>query len=95
MKMVDTVMRTLDFLRRRKRNYQLTFMDMSGQEVLMDLVQFCRADASCWHPDARVHAVLEGRREVWLRIQQHLNLTSEQLAALYGGVPFPSTEETQ
>ena len=37
------------------------------------------------HPDARVHAVAEGRREVWLRIAQHLNLSEENLWRAYGG----------
>ena len=54
------------------------------QEVLEDLKRFCRAESSCFHEDPRMHAVLEGRREVWLRIQDHLNLTSEQLWKKYG-----------
>lgn len=29
--------------------------------------------------------MLDGRREVWNRIASHLNLTSEQLWALYDG----------
>jgi hypothetical protein len=36
--------------------------------------------------------VLEGRREVWLRIQQHLNLTTEQLFQLYGGQRSPTKD---
>jgi len=28
---------------------------------------------------------LEGRREVWLRIQQQMNLSTEDLIALYNG----------
>lgn len=75
----------LDFLRQRQRAYQLWFGSPAGQEVLIDLARFCRAAETCYHDDPRKHAVLEGRREVWLRIQQHLNLTSEQLFALYGG----------
>lgn len=47
--------------------------------VSNDLRRFCRADASAFHPDARVHAVLEGRREVWLRIQQFSELTTEEI----------------
>jgi hypothetical protein len=35
-----------------------------------------------------MHAVLEGRREVWLRITRHLNLTTEQLYAIYTGHNF-------
>jgi hypothetical protein len=78
-------MSVLDFLRGRKGAYQQTFMSMAGQQVLQDLSAFCRANETCFHPDPRLHAVAEGRREVWLRIQQHLNLTGEQLAELYAG----------
>jgi hypothetical protein len=76
---------TLDFLRHRKRSYQLAMMSPAGQDVLRDLAKFCRADRSCFDADPRLHAVAEGRREVWLRIQQHLNLSSEELFVLYGG----------
>ncbi len=55
-----------------------------GQHVLKDLAQFCRANESTFHPDPRVHAVLEGRREVWLRIQHHLKLDADQLWKHYG-----------
>lgn len=74
-----------DFLFQRKRAYQLWFGSPAGQEVLRDLAQFCRADKSCFDPDPRVHAGLEGRREVWLRIMEHLHLSPEQLYALRGG----------
>lgn len=80
---------TLDFLRRRKQNFQRTFMTPEGQEVLKDLQTFCRAMTTTFHPDARVAAALDGRREVWLRIQEHLNLGSEQLYVLYGGGTIP------
>lgn len=83
----------LDFLRGRKRAYQLALTSVAGQTVLQDLAEFCRANDTCFHEDARMHAVLEGRREVWLRIQQQLNLTSEQLYALYSGRTFNPTIE--
>lgn len=73
-----------DFLHGRARDYQVVFGSPVGQRVLADLAKFCRAHVSTFHADARVHAVAEGRREVWLRIQQHLQLTDEQLYALYG-----------
>lgn len=90
----DLIERTLDFLRRRKQGYQLAFSSPVGQEVLADLAKFCRANTTCFDPDPRIHAALEGRREVWLRIQQHLNLPSEQLYAIYNGVAYkPLTED--
>jgi hypothetical protein len=79
----------LDFLRVRKRNYELTFgRSYHAQAVLSDLAKFCRADKTCFDPDPRIHAVLEGRREVWLRITQHLHLSPEQMFALYNGQNF-------
>lgn len=55
------------------------------ESVMMDLAKFCRADASCFDADPRVHAALEGRREVYLRIQDHLKLPVDALLIKYGG----------
>jgi hypothetical protein len=84
---------TLDFLRRRKQNYQMAFSSPAGLEVLSDLSKFCRANETCFDPDPRLHAVAEGRREVFLRIQKHLNLSAEQLHALYAGKPIPFNQQ--
>src|SRR5437016_3602967 len=73
--------------------YRRAFGHYAGQAVLIDLAKFCRAERSCFDPDPRIHAVLEGRREVFLRIQSHLRLTPEQLYALYAGQQFPMTAE--
>lgn len=70
-------------IEQRKRAYALTFTGAHGDAVLEDLARFCRANESCFHPDQRVHAVMEGRREVWLRIRQHLDLTEAELFALF------------
>ena len=85
--------RAIEYLRHRKRAYQLTFGTSAGQAVLIDLAKFCRAAETCFHEDPRKHAVLEGRREVWLRITQHLRLSSEQLYTLYDGRQFPLVQE--
>lgn len=55
------------------------------EEVLKDLARFCRAHDTAFHPDPRLHAMLEGRREVWLRIQRFMNLSAEELWALKSG----------
>lgn len=89
----DKALRALDRLRQRKRNYELAFMTPAGQDVLIDLARFCRANETCFHPDARVHAATEGRREVWLRIQQHINLNSQQLFTLYQGQHLLTNQE--
>lgn len=82
------------YLAQRRTAYVKTFVNPFGEEVLQDLARFCRANESTFHPDARVHAALEGRREVWLRIQQHLNLSDEELWRVFGGPTPTPTEET-
>lgn len=47
--------------------------------VVEDLKRFCRADQTTFHPDARVHAVLEGRREVYLRINEYARCSYDEL----------------
>lgn len=84
------------YLQRRRTAYVRTFLNnVFGQEVLTDLAKFCRANQSTFHPDARAHAVAEGRREVWLRIQQHLQLTDDELWAIYGGNPVRQDQQTK
>lgn len=72
-------------LMRRRHQYQLTFRSPPGQAVLRDLAVFCRAGASTFHENERLHALAEGRREVWLRISSHLDMTPDQLWDLYDG----------
>ena len=79
----ETVRKTFEYLRHRKTAYQLCFGSPAGQRVLLDLAQFCRAHETCLHPNPTVQAALEGRREVWLRIQQHLSLSPTELLALF------------
>lgn len=76
------MMNLFDLLGKRRTAYVRTFNTPFGEEVIADLARFCRANTTCFHPDARVHAVAEGRREVWLRIQNHLQLSDEQLWAI-------------
>ena len=71
------------FLSHRQEAYCRTFEGKDAQHVLNDLARFCRANEPTFHTDPRVHAVAEGRREVWLRIQKHLKLTEDQLFDLY------------
>lgn len=82
------------FVGLRKRSYQLTFGTGPGRAVLTDLARFCRANETCFDPDPRIHAAAEGRREVYLRIVQNLNLTDEELATIYtGSVITPQGEQ--
>lgn len=72
--------KTYEFLRGRKRAYQ-----MIPEEVIRDLAKFCRATETCFHEDPRLHAVLEGRREVFLRIMSHRQISTEELYQRFGG----------
>ena len=69
----------------RQYNYQKTFRSPTGEVVLRDLARFCRANVSTFDADARLHAVAEGRREVFLRIQQHLQMSPDDLWRLTSG----------
>lgn len=77
--------RIRNFVSGRMLAYRQVFNPNSrdAERVLYDLAKFCRANETCFHADPRVHAVLEGRREVWNRIQHHLQLSDEQLWKLY------------
>jgi hypothetical protein len=67
-----------------KRAYQLAFRAVGGESVLVDLAPFCRANETCVVLGDRDRTyVLEGRREVWLRIQDYLKLTPEELVNKY------------
>lgn len=72
-----------DFLRTRQQAYRQTFAGEYSRKVLTDLAKFCRANESTFHTDPRMEGVLQGRREVWLRISKHLNLTDEQLQSYF------------
>jgi len=77
----DVVEKAKIILTSKKAAYERTFdiNNMDVQIVLEDLAQFCRSNESTFHEDPRAHALLEGRREVWLRIQKHLQLTPDEL----------------
>jgi hypothetical protein len=69
---------------RRAAAYRAVFLGEDGEpeyhaeRVLADLRRFCRGDETTYRPDAREHALLEGRREVFLRIVKMLGMTSEE-----------------
>ena len=74
----------------RGNHYRVAFGGPAGMAVLADLREFCRSDTSCvivgkdGHIDTHATCVAEGRREVFLRITETLNLSDEQLLALKG-----------
>lgn len=78
---------SLEFWRKRKAAYQTAFTTQYGGVVLRDLADFCHFYKTTEAPqDERLSALREGRRQVFLRIMHHLNLSQEQLSALYRDV---------
>ncbi len=73
------------FVRDRAHAYQTAFPKEGAatKAVLDDLAVFCRAHDSTFHPDPRIAAQLDGRREVYLRIMEHLTFTSDELWLRY------------
>lgn len=73
-------------LKSRQRAYRKVYKGngIDGDIVLEDLAKFCRANQTTFHTNPRLSLILQGRHEVWVRIQQHLQLSDEQLWALYG-----------
>lgn len=82
--MNNLIQRAKAFLRSRRMSYITTFEGPDAEKVLRDLAKFCRAHTSTFSGDSRMSDVLEGRREVWLRIQHHLQLSDEDLWDKYG-----------
>jgi hypothetical protein len=81
-----------DWLIGRQQSYQHTLRAPSAHLMMRDLARFCRANQSCFDPDPRIHAAMEGRREVWNRIQEHLQLSHEELWRLYNPGQPPTIE---
>ena len=73
--------------------YKRVFRSPAGQLVLHDLARFCRAFDTCFHEDARKHAAAEGRREVWLRITNMIDVKLDDLFKLRRRDPITSFEE--
>lgn len=74
----------LDFLTERKRAYQLAFGSPAGERVLKDLRRFCCDVGTTFRAgDAYESFALEGRRQVLLRIREHLEMDVGQLLDAY------------
>lgn len=79
--------RVMATLSRQHGTYSAVFrpegkMTPAAAKVLDDLADFCGADTSTYHDDPRRHAMMEGRRQVYLHIRSRLRLDGEKLAAL-------------
>lgn len=72
-----------DELRKRKAAYQRCLdNEVDGEVVMSDLAEFCYANKPTFSmddPSGRIQAYREGRREVYLRIREFLNLTDAEI----------------
>lgn len=81
----DTVEAVRKLIGSRSYAYKTLFKkeDKLVQIVLKDLCDFCRAHETTFNSDPRIHAALEGRREVWLRLQRYTGLSEQELIELH------------
>lgn len=56
--------------------------------VHADMKMFCRGGTTPWDADPRIHALITGRYEVWLRIQQHVTMSEAELVEAYTQKPY-------
>lgn len=75
--------RSRRFLRQSRAVKDLFFeneqLKRNAEALLADLREFCFAQKSSFHTDALVMARREGRRDVWLRITEFLNLDEKDV----------------
>jgi len=79
----EAARRLKNFVLRRRGAYQDVFIGPRANVVLQDLASFCRANKTIYTKDDRASYILEGRRQVWLRITDQLRLTQDELWQLY------------
>lgn len=84
----EAVKRALEEQEIRGRKNAFTRVLRDGGATLDDIAivrrvldKFCRKHTSTFHPDARVHAVAEGRREVILLVDDYIGLSIDELHA--------------
>lgn len=51
--------------------------------VLEDLERFCRGNSTTYDENARTHALLTGRQEVWMRMQDCVRLDPDEYVRRY------------
>lgn len=67
------------------RSYRLAFGSPAGQEVLRDLIIFCRPNYTTFGDPQLPMKILEGRRQVFLHIQNRVSLEPGELVLLARG----------
>ena len=67
---------------RLKQAYRALTKSPEGQIVLRDLAKTCHAASTTFHDDPRMHARNEGKRLVWLRIQNMIHMSDAEVYQL-------------
>lgn len=73
-------------LERRQQAYRRMFAALNPEDreiIEEDLSWFCMGNRAVFHENERVHVLLTGRQEVWMRIQDHIRLNLEDLVSKY------------
>ena len=68
-----------DDMIRLKNAYRDVANSPQGQVVLRDLAKVCHAASTTFDENPNVHARNEGKRLVWLRIQNMLHMSDEEV----------------
>jgi hypothetical protein len=82
----ETIQKYLEVLKNRISSYRTAFdqAQFENRAVLTDLALFCRMFTTTEEPGQKEDPrVLEGRRQVFLRIQEHLQFDHNQLYQLH------------
>jgi hypothetical protein len=70
-------------LKAHRAAYRNTFLEnTAGKIVLADLERFCCARTQTQTDDPQLSAFNAGKRDVWLRIQNTLRLTEDQIESI-------------
>ena len=73
----------LEMITERKRAFQLAFKSPAGEAVMRELAKYCRVYSTTAHETPNLTFVFEGRRQVYLRIQQYLESSVESLHEMF------------
>jgi hypothetical protein len=66
-----------------------------NSSAMAELEKFCRANETTFHPDQRIHAELEGRREVFLHIKKFQTIPPHELFDVFGGREPPPPDKDE
>lgn len=70
-------------LDKKRRAYQSVFKGPQGEEVLKDLAEFCGMHRDCFNENPYIMAHNTGVRKVFLRIQNMMNVTDQQIWEMF------------